>query len=325
MIQYLFLFDWRNTIKMTKNIFKSTIASQLKQARRTAKLTQKSLAEIVGVSIPTIRQAESGKGTYSSFFKIAETLGLEVTGRNIKNTVSLGEALGILRKRQNISIRSLSRLSSLHPNTLKSIEENRAINLHPIDLVANHLQAGLFLKPKDKSLPFWTGIAASSVHDSWETPPELLLKIYPIVNGSFDLDPCSNAVGISANVKAKTHYIREMDGLSLPWNGTVFCNPPYQRGITELWIKKCHTEHKAGRASLIIALLAARPETKAWNSWIKTSADIFLLRKRLRYYENGIKGNHCPFPSAIVVWGGTPAELEDIKKTFLEDWHIKKE
>ena len=44
---------------MTKNIFKSTIASQLKQARRTAKLTQKSLAEIVGVSIPTIRQTWS--------------------------------------------------------------------------------------------------------------------------------------------------------------------------------------------------------------------------------------------------------------------------
>ncbi len=44
---------------MTQNIFKSTVASQLKQARRTAKLTQKSLAEIVGVSIPTIRQTWS--------------------------------------------------------------------------------------------------------------------------------------------------------------------------------------------------------------------------------------------------------------------------
>lgn len=310
---------------MPQNTFKSTIASQLKQARRTAKLTQRSLAEIAGVSIPTIRQAENGLGTYSGFIEIAEALSLVLAGRNIKNNTSLGEALSILRKRQKMSIRSLSRLSSLHPNTIKSIEENRAINLYPIDLIANYLQAGLFLKPKDKSLPFWTGIAASSVHDAWQTPPELLDKLYPVVNGIFDLDPCSNAVGISANVNAKTHYIKEMDGLNLPWQGKVFCNPPYQRGITELWIEKCHTEHKAGRTSLIIALLAARPETKAWNTWIKKSADIFLLRKRLRYYENGLKGNHCPFPSAIVIWGGTPAELEAIKQAFPDDWHIKKE
>ena len=309
---------------MTQNIFKSTIAAQLKMARRTVKLTQRDLAKNIGISIPTIKKSENGLGTYSSFLKIADALGLELVGRNLKNTITLGEALKVLRKRQAISIRGLSKLTSLHPNTIKAIENNGAVNLYPIDLIADHLQAGLFLKPKDKSLPFWTGIAASSVHDSWQTPPELLEKLYPIVNGSFDLDPCSNAVGNLANVKAKTYFIKEMDGLTLPWNGTVFCNPPYERGITELWIKKCHSEHKAGRASLIIALLAARPETKAWNTWIKNSADIFFLRKRLRYYENGVKGNACPFPSAIVVWGGTETEIEAIKRAFPDDWHIKK-
>jgi site-specific DNA-methyltransferase (adenine-specific) len=115
-----------------------------------------------------------------------------------------------------------------------------------------------------------------------------------------------------------------MDGLSLPWFGTAFCNPPYERNVTELWIKKCHTEFHTGRATLIIALLAARPETKAWNFWIKKSADVFLLRKRLRYYENGVPGNTCPFPSAIVVWGASGTQLENIKQTFPDDWHIKK-
>lgn len=305
--------------------FKSTIAIQLKQARLNAKRTQTSLAEQVGITVPTIRQAENGLGTFAGFIKISEALGLELVGRNIKNNITLGEALKVLRQRQKLSIRSLASLTEIHANTVKAVENNKAVTLYPIDVIAHYLQAGLYLKPINEKLPFFTGIAASSNYDAWQTPPEMLDKLYPIVDGGFDLDPCSNALGTQANVRAKTHYIKEMNGLSLPWLGTVFCNPPYERGITELWIKKCHTEFKSGRTNLIIALLAARPESKAWNTWIKKSADVFLLRKRLRYYEKGIKGNVCPFPSAIVVWGATGTQLEKIKQTFPDDWHIKKE
>ena len=45
--------------------FKSTIAIQLKQARKNAKLTQKKFAQQIGVTVPTIRQAENGYGTFA--------------------------------------------------------------------------------------------------------------------------------------------------------------------------------------------------------------------------------------------------------------------
>ncbi len=301
----------------------STIGIQLKNARKSAKLTQSNIAITLNVSTPTIRQAEHGLGTYTGFMKIAKVLGLELFGRNLKNKLQLGDGLKLLRQRQKISIRHLSAITGIHADTIKSIESNIAINLYPIERVASILGAGLLLHPAGIPLPFNTGIATSSNHQSWLTPPEFIALIYPIVNGKFDLDPASNGKGRAANIKASRHYTEEMDGLSLPWLAkTIWCNPPYS--LTEEFVKKAYQEHQSGNAGLIIMLIPARPEGGLWHRWIEGKANAFILRSRLRYYENGVKGSATPFPSAIIVFGGGSIELEAIKTAFPRSLWIKK-
>jgi hypothetical protein len=57
--------------------------------------------------------------------------------------------------------------------------------------------------------------------DDWYTPP----SIFEALGLTFDLDPCSP--GPSHWVPAHKVYTKADDGLSKPWTGLVFMNPPF--------------------------------------------------------------------------------------------------
>ena len=57
--------------------------------------------------------------------------------------------------------------------------------------------------------------------DEWYTPP----AIFDALGLTFDLDPCSP--GAHHWVPARQVYTKADDGLSRPWHGLVFMNPPF--------------------------------------------------------------------------------------------------
>ena len=66
--------------------------------------------------------------------------------------------------------------------------------------------------------------------DVWLTPPELLNKL-----GKFDLDPCAPLDRPWDT--ATTHFTIHDDGLKQDWQGRVWLNPPYGRGM-DRWLEK---------------------------------------------------------------------------------------
>lgn len=108
---------------------------------------------------------------------------------------------------------------------------------------------------------------------------------------------------------AKTHYTREDDGLSLPWQGRVWLNPPYGTK-TFIWLEKL-AEHKSG-----IALIFARTETKGFHAQIWDKADaLFFFRGRLRFhYVSGEKGGTANAPSCLVSY--SKKDTASIEKAF---------
>jgi len=125
--------------------------------------------------------------------------------------------------------------------------------------------------------------------DEWLTPPNITKAL-----GPFDLDPCSPGDRRPRDTAAR-HYALPDDGLTLPWSGRVWLNPPYGRE-TFKWL-----ERLAGHGSGL-ALIFARTETAGFHRWVWQQADsVLFLKGRLKFYRvDGTRGQNANAPSCLV-------------------------
>ena len=102
-------------------------------------------------------------------------------------------------------------------------------------------------------------IAITPEDQEWYTPQYILDKVYNVFPVS--LDPCSNN---KQTVDAEIHYTKEDDGLTMPWGGCVFMNPPYGREIGK-WVSKFLEEWTKGNIQNAILLVPVKTDTKWWG------------------------------------------------------------
>lgn len=137
-----------------------------------------------------------------------------------------------------------------------------------------------------------------AVHFSSDTPehytPAAIVDAVIDVLGTIDLDPCSNSKD-TPNVPALYHYTVADDGLSLPWVGKVYMNPPYGRAISD-WVNKL-TESLDSGVTEAIALVPARVDTQWWNALTARYCLVCFISGRLTFIGNE---ESAPFPSAVV-------------------------
>ena len=126
----------------------------------------------------------------------------------------------------------------------------------------------------------------------WETPQDFFEKLD--IEFHFTLD----AAALKENAKCKNYYTPEENGLKKEWNGIVWCNPPYGRKETGMWVKKAYEEYMRG-CKTIVMLLPARTDTKWFHEYIYGKAEIRFVKGRLKF--GGAK-DAAPFPSMVVVF-----------------------
>lgn len=280
-------------------------------------MTQPALAARVGVSVPTLRQAERGRGTLSGFVTLATALGLELDGRSLPPGKDLGARLATMRARRGWSRRDVSGMAGVSPTTLAALEHGGKGHLGTAVRIGEALGVRLCLRPVGTRPPFWEATGTSSAHHGWTTPADVLERLYRVVDGCFDLDPCSPSR--KGPVRARLHYTAEQDGLALPWRGFVFPNPPYGRTLGT-WVAKARAEVETGRAAAAIALIPARTDTRWWHDHIAGRADTWMLRGRLAF---GDGKQAAPFPSAIVAWGVSEQHRMRLDAAFPDAWHVR--
>lgn len=139
------------------------------------------------------------------------------------------------------------------------------------------------------------GVHFSSETPEWYTPPIIIDCVIQVME-YIDLDPCSNDAD-SPNVPARHHFTSEQDGLSHPWHGKVYMNPPYGREIAD-WVEHLVAEWADGRISEAMSLLPARTDTE-WCKLLRDFPRCFLYgRLKFSHYDNS-----APFPSMLVYLG----------------------
>lgn len=131
----------------------------------------------------------------------------------------------------------------------------------------------------------------SSATDLWATPQDTFDALNE--EFQFNTDVCANA----DNAKCKHFYTVEDDGLSQPWIGSCWMNPPYGRTI-KAWMRKAHEESQKG--ATVVCLVPARTDTAWWHDYA-VKGEVRFIRGRLKF---GGHKNSAPFPSAVVVFRG---------------------
>lgn len=133
----------------------------------------------------------------------------------------------------------------------------------------------------------------------WYTPP----GIFDALGIRFDLDPCAPPGGVPW-VPADRHYaLPEQDGLVLSWEGRVWLNPPYGRGISA-WMRKL-SEHRDG-----IALVFARTDAGWFHETVPSADAVCFIAGRLTFVagDGRPSRSNSGAPSMLVAYGRECAE-----------------
>jgi len=142
------------------------------------------------------------------------------------------------------------------------------------------------------------GIMFSSKSNDWATPQDFYNQLD--AEFEFTLDPCAS----QSSAKCASFYTADDDGLSKDWEGhTVFMNPPYGRKIGN-WIQKAYEEGEKSNTR-VVALIPARTDTKYWHNYCMKATEIRFVKGRLKFGQGNTK-NSAPFPSAVVIFSGSP-------------------
>ena len=129
----------------------------------------------------------------------------------------------------------------------------------------------------------------------YSTPQDLFEQLDRIYH--FTLDVCATA----ANAKCLHYFTPEQDGLTQPWSGTCWMNPPYHQAEISKWIRKAYEESRAvWPAVYVVALLPARTGSKWFHELVLPHATVTFLRGRVKF---GGMTTNPPEDSMIAVFG----------------------
>jgi ParB family chromosome partitioning protein len=113
--------------------------------------------------------------------------------------------------------------------------------------------------------------------------PSIYIAAVRAAMGEIDLDPatCEQAQKV---VKALRYYTVDEDGLSKPWEGRVWLNPPYHRKLQPLFIDKLIAELKSGRTTEAIVLTNNCTDTDWFHTALSTADAVCFAHGRIPFY-----------------------------------------
>ena len=134
-------------------------------------------------------------------------------------------------------------------------------------------------------------VLTSSECNEWYTPERITDAARAFMRG-IDLDPASCR---AANkwIRASVIFTERDNGLSLPWHGRVWLNPPYgktrNRSNQDIWAEKLTREYRAGRVSEALMLTKCVPGYAWWEGLFRTWPVCF-VEHRIFFHKLNNKG-----------------------------------
>ena len=143
--------------------------------------------------------------------------------------------------------------------------------------------------------------ASFSGNNEWYTPAEWI-EMARSAMGSIDVDPASNATA-QHTVQAAEWYDQERDGLKHNWPGNVWLNPPYARGLIDVFIDKLVAQFQSGTTKQAVVLVDNRTDTRWFHILCSAASAVAFTKGRVNFYNETVESS-SPTNGSVFVYLG---------------------
>lgn len=134
--------------------------------------------------------------------------------------------------------------------------------------------------------------------DDWYTPP----LVFDALGLRFDCDPASPEGGVPW-IPVEHFHTETEDGLSVPWHGLVWLNPPYSAPAP--WLHRLR-DHGEG-----VALVPNDSSTAWWHDTVPRAGAVCFMAGRIRFIggtdlltpEQKARSTSARFPTILIGFG----------------------
>jgi ParB family chromosome partitioning protein len=132
--------------------------------------------------------------------------------------------------------------------------------------------------------------------DDYYTPEFIIDRVHAFM-GDIDLDPASHPVA-NRSVRARQFFTKADNGLTKPWGGRVWLNPPFSHYRD--WTAKIHRELDRGKIDELCLWSQTNQLTaRHFQSLLRYASAMVIIRGRFSHSGHGAKKNpkngHCLF------------------------------